>query len=210
MLGSILGAVSGIAGIAGGLKGGKTESAPTSGYATYPQWLKDLYEKTYAPAVKKEFEREYEALPMVRYDNVDPVFGSAALSALQRASDAQGGMFGPYIDPNAAPSPATTATGGATPEQIADIEARMMARQFLDSGMAGNSAMLTTNQARRQQMYDAGMYEGGLSDIGKYVMKARELGIDPRSSAAQDKVGNAAPEILQAYFAALNAPQRSM
>lgn len=210
MLGSILSAVSGIAGIAGSLKGGKTESAPVQGFATYPKWLQDLFEKTYTPAVVKEFEREYEPLPMVRYDNVDPVFGSAALSALQRMSDQQGGMFGKYTDPNAAPQPAPAATGGATPEQIADLEARMMARQFLDSGMSGGSKSLTSSQARRQQMYDAGMYEGGLSDIGKYVMKARELGVDPRSSAAQGSIGASSPDILQAYLAALTAPQRSM
>lgn len=203
-IGSIVSAVSGLAGLAGGLGGGKTESAPVSGYATYPQWLKDLYEKTFAPAAMTEFQKEYQAIPMTRYDNVDPFFGSAQLNVLQQMSDAQGGMFGPYVDPNA-PS-----AGGANPadaeaqaQAMADMESRMIARQYLMGG--GASPAETTEQARRRQMYEAGLYDDkSLAGLGRYVGEMNKYG-GMQSAAGVDMLNRNSPDVVTAYQQAQQA-----
>lgn len=204
-IGSIVSAVSGLAGLAGGLKGGKTESAPVSGYATYPQWLKDLYEKTFAPAALTEFKKEYEAIPMTRYESVDPFFGSAQLNVLQRMSDAQGGMFGKYTDPNApaAGGGNTAADAEAQAQAMADMEARMIARQYLMG--SGASPMETTEQARRRQMFEAGLYDDkSLASIGKYVSGMNQWG-GMQSAAALDMVNRNSPDVVTAYQQAQQA-----
>lgn len=197
-IGSIISAASGLAGLAGSLKGGKVESAPVSGYATYPQWLKDLYEKTFAPAAVAEYQKEYQALPMTRYESVDPFFGSAQLSALQRMSDAQGGMFGKYNDPNAQAATDATANAEQKAKEMADLEARMIARQYL-GGMGANPAE-TTAQALRRQKYEAGLYDdSGLASIGKYIQAAGDM----NNVAGADVVRRDSPAIYEAYGQAL-------
>lgn len=197
-LGSILSGVGAVAGLLGGGKG-KVESAPQSGYATYPQWLKDLYEKTFAPAVTKQFEKEYSAIPMQRYDSVDPIFGSQQLLNFQRMSDAKGGQFSPYTDPNApvtqAPAPVDDGTKAA---EMADMEARMLARQMLsqaDPGMKVSNVGGIDIGGRLAQQYGAGLYDDkSLADIGKYFMETQKKG----------QLGNQSGEGFDAYLQAIN------
>lgn len=139
MFGEILGGLSAITGLMGGE--GDVQQAPTSGYQTYPQWLKDIYEETAAPAILQQFNKPYEVLPMARYeaDPNDP-FTSQALLELQAYSDATGGFFNPYgAGQNAlgANSAAAMAAQQAAQEAaMNDFRNEMLGRQFL-AGMQG-------------------------------------------------------------------------
>ena len=121
--GSLMGAMDG---------GGDMKQAPTSGYQTYPQWLKDIYEETAAPAILEQYNKPYQTLPMARYD-ADPndPFTSKALLDYQAFSDATGGMFTPYG--------AQQMGGNSGADQAAAMQSfrdEMLGRQFLE-GLAG-------------------------------------------------------------------------
>lgn len=89
-LGSIVGAV---AGIAGGAAGTKNKQVAQGGFDTLPQPVKDAYLNTYLPDVMKWYGQGYQTLPTVRYQESNPAFRSTALSNLQALSDARGGLF---------------------------------------------------------------------------------------------------------------------
>jgi hypothetical protein len=109
-------AVAGLA--ASALGGGKEGGQSVSGFAAYPQEVKDLLLEQYLPQVEKYLNAGFQAVPMQRAQNPmgDP-FASQALWDMQQYSDAiPGGYFnnaqlpegqqggGQEIDPEAASS----------------------------------------------------------------------------------------------------------
>ena len=92
--------VKGIAGLAGAGGGSESEPLITGGYEALPEFVKEVYEDTYIPDVKKYYSSPFHNVPMVRseYFEQDPMFASKSASMMQDYSDAIGGLFSPFID----------------------------------------------------------------------------------------------------------------
>lgn len=149
-------------GIAGEVQGPNVQAMPQSGYETYPDWLKEIYEETYAPAMLEQFNEPFRQQPMQRYtaDPDDP-FASQAMLGLQEYSDAIGGLFTPYTDYAATPEgPAMQEPAMAEPV-TAEVPATTQAaidEAMLAAAMPGNGQMNT-------RLYQLGYTPGKIQQL---------------------------------------------
>lgn len=181
-------AAGGLLGALGG--GGDVKSAPTSGYQTYPQWLKDIYEETASPAILEEFARPYEVLPMGRYD-ADPndPFTSQALAEYQAYSDATGGFFNPYgsgqnaLDWQGQKDDA--ARKAAEAEAIDNLRNEMLGREYLQSisGLKGYGNARPQNYTPEQLATIGGFTGGALSGPMSRINDPRKEGYEDYMAA---------------------------
>lgn len=176
MLGEIAGLLSGAGAIAGAMGGGQgTASMPQSGYQTLPAEIQDYMLKGLFPQIQAFNAGKYEGLPKRRLDasDFDPVFGSTARQGIQRYLDFKNPL-------GKQPTNGDADKNAAMEAQLADIEARMLARQMLGQADPG---MKTTNVGgvdiggRLAAQYGAGLYDDtSLAAIGKQFMDAQKKG----------------------------------
>jgi hypothetical protein len=175
----------------GSLGGNDTSSVPTqiSGYDSYPDEVKKYLTESALPRIIGWGNTPYQTVPLRRTNesDTDPIFGSTSRQWLQEYYDKQRAAKG-------AEQP-TGDTGAQDAAAMADMEARMIARQKLS---APNSlGVHTTQTSRNQQMLDGGRYnDDALAAIGRYY-QAEARGLTP-----DDK------NIYEQYLMAYNAPRR--
>lgn len=145
----------------GALGGGKQKAgAPAvSGYQSLPQEIKDYLLKDLFPQMKSYQSSGYQGIPLRRLNasDTDPVFGSKARQDIQAWRD--------YM---LAQKPEAEADDSMDKEkELADMEARMLARQYLQGqgGKKGYGWMVP-------ELYD----DAGLAGVGKFVMAANKAG----------------------------------
>lgn len=192
MFGEILSGVSAVAGLLD--KGGKVQQAPTSGYQTYPQWLKDIYEQTAKPAILKQFNQPYQVLPMARYeaDPNDP-FTSKALLELQAYSDATGGFFNPYgAGQNALGGSNTATQNAAQAQQMQAMQEEMAAQNWIARQMA-QQLPNTRNQMQYQKIKN-------MSGLGSLLSGYRDTyGEEAGNLDRLMKYSQISPELQQSF-----------
>lgn len=196
--GSILG---GIGAVTSALGGNDTEMVQTqkSGYETLDPKIQKYLMDTIFPRITAWGETPYQTVPLRRIssEDTDPRFGSTSRQWLQQYYDNQ------RIADMAKNRGVDQQQMTQDPQAMADMEARMVARQYMMGG--GASPMETTEQARRRQMYEAGLYDDkGLASIGKYVSGMNQGG-GMQSAAALDMVNRNTPEVTKGYGEALMA-----
>jgi hypothetical protein len=157
-IGSILSLAGPVLGALGGGKNTGASQQQISGYQSLPKEIQDYLLKSMFPRIQSYGESSYQGLPMRRINesDMDPVFGSKARIGLQEWRDYQ-----------MAQQPQAAAEDATKNADIADVEARMMARQYLSeqSGKKGYGWM-------NPSLYD----DKGLAGVGKYVMAAQKAG----------------------------------
>lgn len=206
MFGSLSGILGGIGAITGALGGNKTESIPTqiSGYQSLPKEIQDYLIESVFPRITAWGETPYPTVPLRRADaeDYDPVFGSKSRQYLQQYYDNQRlAEMAKNRDTGAA-----GATSAAEQKAMADMEARMAAREYFGGagGTMAQPASTNTAQARMGQMYKAGLFDDkGLSDIGRFIQAAG----GGTSAAGYDMANAQDPKLMQgfqgAYLSAL-------
>jgi hypothetical protein len=179
MFGKILGGISAVSGLLD--KGGKVQSSPTSGYETYPKWLKDIFEKTAAPAIMESFNKPYEVLPMARYeaDPNDP-FTSKALLEMQAYSDASGGFFKPYASGQNALGGSDAAAQQAAAQQAAAMQ-KMREEMAAQAWLSQQMAQQMPNTRKMQQLQGV----KNMSGLGE-MLAAYEQGTGGKATRLDD------------------------
>lgn len=174
MLGSIGGILSGVGAIAGAF--GKGESgAPAQqkqGFAALPQEIQDYLLGDYFTRVQSYGETPYESLPKRRVNesDLDPIFGSKARRDMQNTKDVA--TIQEFLQNYGTPT--EVETGDKAADDIAALEERMLARQYL---MSGGHAGDSSGRERVRQQYAAGLYgDEALGQIGKALGKMSDLG----------------------------------
>lgn len=171
-LAGIGGALSGVGAIAGAMGKDKQAAQPVSGYATLPKPVRDAYERVYLPGVLDYFDNPFYNIPMKRYENTDPIFGSQALRDVQQWSDAVGGLFSPYKtgdeDPENQYSPEQQAMWAAMMDE-------MFGRQMV-SQQAGPGGMYMTKANIPWQQFQQGASAADFAELGKLLEGAQAAG----------------------------------
>jgi len=194
----------------GGLGGGKSKTSQVSIFDSMPGPLKDAYLKNYLPKVNDYLNMPYQAIPMARANEPQSIFDSPELYRLQQFSDAQGGYFSPYTDPNAQGGEDPAAAQAAQQQQMEELRNEMIARQgggrsLMDSRMTtkdqwnnplsrlnlvasqsmGNMQQRGT-QYTPEQLAKIGAFMGGTDQAGANVRLAELQGMIPRTSITED------------------------
>lgn len=190
----ILSGVLGLAGpLLGAAGGNDVSTVPTqiSGFKSNPQEVQDYLLDSIFPRITDWGKTPYPTVPLRRAnaEDYDPIFGSPARQWMQQYYDNQ------RLVDMAANRPDTTNDTTAEAKEIADLEARMIARQYMQGD--GASPMETTRQAKRRQMYEAGLYDdAALTDIGTAMLEAQRLGVPYDSAAGRDLLNRKNPDLM--------------
>lgn len=191
--GSLLGAI-------GGGKG-QSPAQSVSGFQSLPSEIQDYMTQSIFPRIQGYAETPYQWLPTRRVNamDTDPVFGSPARQELQRYYDMQRlSNFAAQQSGNVKPNDAA---------ELADMEARMMARQAIMSGQ-GLGYGGSRQTARNQEFLQSGMFnDAALADIGKALMATEKAGLPYASQAGQDVLRRDNPELMNNVMKALQSVQ---
>jgi hypothetical protein len=147
----------------GGLGAGKAKAPTTvSGFASLGSDQKNFANEDVWNRIKDVFLGGYRRVPLrtINESDTDPLFGSTARQGIAKYKSDLAAMI---------------AANGTSPvaEDTAGLEAKMMARQFLESG--GGEAPKYADKRRDQ--YRAGLYtDKGLGEIGKYLLDKEKRG----------------------------------
>lgn len=182
--GSILGAM-------GNKKQGAT-NATMSTFDSLPQEVKDIWMKSYIPAVQTQFDKPYEAVPMKRYNEApSSPFYSQGMAELQAYSDMKGGLFTPY---------GKAAGGDKAAEEAAAQEAMKKEMENLRLEMMGRD---WAGQNARGTNYSNARLSGMGSNMGnedyKLLGAMAKYGMTPRDAVPGAKLDQ------DAYKAALQS-----
>lgn len=191
LLGAGLGLLSGDSG------GGTTVTRPY-----IPKDREDAYTRQLKDALKL-YETPFDPRPTMRVaysyptNQFESLFQNPELGELQRRSDQT--FFESLLTPQAQPEQPKE-----DPQAMADMEARMMARQYFGNagGTMANPASTNTAQSRMAEMYRAGLFDDkGLADIGRFV-QASGGGMD---AAGYDRANMQDPKLFEAFQQAQQA-----
>ncbi len=192
--------------LAGAVLGGLTGGDSSGGTQTTKPYLPKRYEEEYDALLEKALK--LSDTPFAPRDTMrvaytyptnafEGLFQNPELGELQRRSDQK------YFESLVQPQTQEPAAPQEDPQAMADLEARMIARQHLSA--PNDLGYHTTQTLRNKQMLEAGLYDDkSLADIGRYVGEANKYG-GTLSGAAQDMVRRTKPELLDAYGAANQA-----
>lgn len=203
---------SGIAGsvagpVAGALLGGLTGGESSGGTQITKPWLPKKYEEEYDALLEKALklsDTPFAPRDTMRVDYAYPtnafegLFQNRELGELQKRSDQK------YFESLVKPQAQEPAAPQEDPQAMADLEARMAARQYFAGagGTMANPASTRTAQSRLADMYGAGLFDdAGLADIGRFVQASGGA----QNAAGYDRANRQDPALLEAFGRAQQA-----
>jgi hypothetical protein len=167
--GSVLGAM--------GDKKKGAQQQQLSAFDSLPQEVKDIWLKSYIPAVQTQFDKPYEAVPMKRYnEDLASPFASRGMAELQAYSDSKGGLFTPY----GKGSESGGATDAAAQKAAMDKQMEAMREEMMGRDYAMNTKNLGIQKS-------ASLGQGSTAD--DYRALARMMAADNASSPAGRNLG---------------------
>lgn len=183
-IGAIL---SGVGSIAGALGGGKSRevSQQKSGFETLPKEIQDYLLGDIFSRIKSYGSTPFPTVPYRRVDEreTDPIFGSRALRDLQAYKDRE------FMANQQVTMPAPQASQQQA-QQMADLEARMMARQELEA-QAARAGRINPGADMRMREYMQKIAPSQMVRLGQYMQEKSKI---PQGQSMDDLIAKYAAE----------------
>lgn len=169
MIGTIL---SGAGAIAGALGGGKSQqlAEQKSGFETLPKEIQDYLLGDIFSRIKSYGNTPFPTVPYRRVDDreSDPIFGSRALRDLQALKDRE------YMSNPQSPANPTQMAAPQQAQQMADLEARMMARQELEA-QAARAGRMNPGADMRMRDYMQTIDPTQMARLGQFMQEKSKI-----------------------------------